>query len=91
MTDTTLACARAGLDYPVHQPEAAEFMRRRDLRIGAHEALKVSDTTLLRCVENGVALPAEWRSYREALRAIAGGSDATSPTLPPRPAYPAGT
>jgi hypothetical protein len=55
-------------------------------------ALAVSDTTILRCYENGVAVPAAWADYRKALRAIVGASsgDPTQP-LPSKPQYPSGT
>jgi len=56
----------------------------------AQAALDKSDITLLRCVENGVAIPAEWVTYRAALRPIAKGeSQATE--LPEQPSYPEGT
>lgn len=58
----------------------------------ARAALDASDITMIRCVEHGVTVPAEWVSYRGALRAIvrAASGDPTQP-LPSRPAYPAGT
>jgi len=58
----------------------------------ARAALDVSDVTILRCAENGVAVPAAWASYRKALRAIisAQAGDSTQ-SLPLRPEYPAGT
>ncbi|BCB26487.1 hypothetical protein SKTS_13730 [Sulfurimicrobium lacus] len=51
-----------------------------------------SDATILRCAENGVAVPVEWATYRAALRLIIGSAigDHTQP-LPIRPSYPAGT
>ncbi len=58
----------------------------------AQALLSKSDTTLLRCAENAIAVPAAWASYRKALRAIVGAAtgDPTQP-LPATPAYPAGT
>lgn len=55
-------------------------------------ALDASDTTVLRCFENGVTLPAAWVAYRNSLREIvsAASGDATQ-ALPARPAYPSGT
>ncbi|OIR10967.1 hypothetical protein GALL_71380 [mine drainage metagenome] len=47
--------------------------------------------TIMRCVAAGVAVPAAWTTYVQALRAIASGTDKTSTALPPQPAYPAGT
>jgi hypothetical protein len=55
----------------------------------AQLALTRSDKTVLRCVEAGLVVPAEWAAYRAALRGIIAG--AQSGPLPPRPAYPAGT
>lgn len=58
----------------------------------AQAALDKSDVTILRCTENGVAVPSTWATYRAALRAIVRATigDATQP-LPTRPAYPSGT
>lgn len=58
----------------------------------ARAALSDSDITILRCIENGVAVPAAWAAYRHSLRAIVGAAtgDPTQP-LPAKPAYPAGT
>ena len=54
--------------------------------------LDKSDITIARCVENVVAVPAAWATYRKSLRAITGASsgDPTQP-LPVTPSYPAGT
>jgi len=58
----------------------------------AMAALEDSDTTILRCYENAVAVPAAWATYRKTLRAIVSAlaGDSTQP-LPTKPAYPAGT
>lgn len=71
-------------------PTAAQLWTARQAQ--AQAALDASDITLLRCVENAVAVPADWVTYRTALRAIvrAASGDATQ-SLPTRPAYPAGT
>lgn len=63
-----------------------EYQRR------AQVALDRSDTTILRCAEAGVVVPAAWAAYRKSLRAIIGAKtgDATA-ALPAQPAYPAGT
>ena len=61
------------------------------LRAAAQVALDKSDVTLLRCAENGVAVPVAWTTYRHALRALVNGGDTTSTALPATPAYPAGT
>ena len=57
----------------------------------AQTALTKSDTTIIRCVSAGVAVPSEWNNYRIALRAIVNGSDVTSTQLPTVPSYPSGT
>lgn len=61
------------------------------LKQQAQTALDSADIAMLRCVENGVSVPAAWATYRKALRAILNGTDTTSTALPTRPAYPAGT
>ena len=59
-----------------------------DVRAEARSALEASDLTVLRCVEAGIPVPADWAAYRQALRAVVSGA---STTLPDRPVYPAGT
>jgi hypothetical protein len=61
------------------------------LKALAQTALSKSDTTLHRCFEAGLPLPADWAVYRKALRAIVGGADTSSTQLPAIPAYPIGT
>lgn len=58
----------------------------------ALDALNESDVTILRCVENGVAVPAAWAQYRKSLRAIV-SSASGDPSVPlvARPPYPTGT
>ncbi|TCK36743.1 hypothetical protein B0G84_5756 [Paraburkholderia sp. BL8N3] len=55
-------------------------------------ALSESDRTVIRCYENGIAVPAEWTQYRRALRAIvrAPTGEANKP-LPIKPPYPSET
>lgn len=60
-------------------------------KASAQAALSRSDTTVIRCSENVLPVPAEWATYRKALRAIANGSDTASTVLPTAPSYPAGT
>ena len=50
--------------------------------------LDTTDKTVIRCFENGVAVPQEWKTYRATLRTLitAGGGDP-----PGRPSYPEGT
>ena len=54
----------------------------------ARLALAESDITILRCAENGVAVPSAWAGYRHTLRAIIGGAGTA---LPNKPEYPEGT
>jgi hypothetical protein len=58
------------------------------LKAAAKAALDASDLTLLRCVENAVPVPAEWRSYRIVLRQIVSTGAGAMPACP---AFPAGT
>lgn len=60
------------------------------LRSAAYVALKQSDTTILRCYENGVKVPPEWGAYRAELRSLMAETDAKQ-AMPHRPPYPAGT
>lgn len=55
-------------------------------------ALVDSDTTILRCYENAVAVPTICTTYRKALRTMVGGSSG-DPTkrLLTKPTYPTGT
>ena len=77
-----LAAGNTPLPYV---PDPAEAQAA--LKAAAQAALDKSDVTLLRCYEAGVAVPAEWATYRGQLRGIVGGtSEATE--LPVRPEYP---
>ncbi|WP_374556013.1 hypothetical protein [Aquitalea pelogenes] len=72
--------------------EAAAGATWINLQSQANTALLASDTTILRCYENAVAVPEEWANYRRALREIISTSIGDpAQTLPIRPAYPAGT
>ncbi len=51
-------------------------------------ALAKSDVTLLRCIENGVAIPSEWVEYRRQLRDVVNHK---STVIPIRPEYPQGS
>jgi hypothetical protein len=79
LTEDEMKVQRAAADWAVRQQDAKV-------------ALDNSDVTLLRCFEESIPLPAEWVTYRKALRAIAGAAsgDATQP-IPVRPEYPVGT
>jgi len=71
-------------------PTAAELWAAHQAQ--AQAALDASDMVALRCFKAGVAFPAEWLTYVNAMRAVvrAPTGDPTQP-LPTRPAYPAGT
>lgn len=69
---------------------AAPAAPAADMRSAAKIALDKSDTTIIRCYEHGVAVPADWTAYRATLRAIVSGRTTAAP-LPAAPAYPAGT
>jgi hypothetical protein len=63
-----------------------------DFKQQALAAFPSADVTVLRCVEHGIAVPAEWVAYRAALRTIISAPRGTVVTgLPVKPAYPAGT
>jgi hypothetical protein len=71
-------------------PSATEIWQA--IQTTAQTALDKSDLTVLRCVENGIAVPADWITYREALRAIVRSpSGDPSQLLPAMPDYPPGT
>jgi hypothetical protein len=58
----------------------------------AMAALDDSDTTILRCYENGVVVPQAWAAYRQALREVVGAASGDpSQGLPQKPPYPSGT
>ena len=70
--------------------EEKQAQAQAALREAAQAALDKSDTTLLRCYEAGVAVPAEWATYRGQLREIVSGKSSAT-ELPVRPAYPVGS
>jgi hypothetical protein len=53
-------------------------------------ALSKSDTTIIRCSENGVGIPAAWVAYRQELRAIISGENVVT-AMPAQPTFPPGT
>ncbi|HTN66408.1 MAG TPA: hypothetical protein VL051_09530 [Burkholderiaceae bacterium] len=58
----------------------------------AQVALDKSDITVLRCAENGIPVPVDWRSYRSELRAVISAPSGDASLPPPiQPAYPVGT
>ena len=62
------------------------------LVVSASQALVRSDTSVLRILAAGIAVPADFVTYRAALRAIVNGTDKTSTELPAAPTdFPAGT
>lgn len=63
----------------------------QQLQAKAQAELDKTDLVALRCFKVGVAFPAAWQAYTQALRAIVNGTDTTNTNLPAQPAYPAGT
>ena len=62
------------------------------LVLEATQALVRSDVSVTRILAAGVAVPADFLSYRASLRAIATGKDITSTVLPAAPTdFPANT
>lgn len=80
------------IPQPAPPPEPTAHELWAAYQTQAQAALTKSDIVLLRCIENGVAVPADWASYRKSLRAILGAKtgDGIQP-LPSMPKYPAGT
>ena len=68
-----------------YEPDPA--IAQAALRGAAQAALDKSDTTLMRCYEAGLAVPAEWATYRGQLRGIVSGKSLAT-ELPVRPEYP---
>ncbi len=77
--------------YSATQPVQTHASARQLLVSRAQAALSNTDVVAGRCFKAGVAFPASWQSYTQALRAIANGTDTTSTSLPAQPGYPAGT
>lgn len=63
-------------------PMVIEIGTERDR---ARAALAASDVTLLRCLEEGIAVPEAWATYRAALREVVRTGDGPLPTRPPWP------
>lgn len=80
--------------YPIASdpppPTKSELIAQYKLQ--AHQALERTDRVAIRCFKAGVAFPAAWISYTQALRTIvtAASVDPTLP-LPIQPSYPEGT
>ncbi|MCE5211862.1 MAG: tail fiber assembly protein [Deltaproteobacteria bacterium] len=71
--------------------QSAEQERQKILlKTAAQLSLDKSDITLLRCFENSIVVPEEWRQYRIDLRAIVSEISKVA-ELPARPEYPKGT
>jgi hypothetical protein len=81
MTDAQIAAVNAV--YEAHDPS------KEDYTASAQAALDKSDVTIIRCAENGIAVPSAWATYRASLRAIVAGRQAGP--LPTEPSFPAGT
>lgn len=64
-------------------------MVAKEIQTQAQAAITKSDISIIRCIEAGITVPAEWQEYRAALRAIISGSGTT--TMPKMPDYPEGT
>ncbi len=93
--------AKHVIDAPEIEPPAGALLedpgpsgaaKLLTLQRAARVALASSDISVLRCVERGLDVPAEWVSYRDSLRALVGAVDWTDAlALPTRPEYPPGT
>lgn len=72
-----------GVDVEIAPDQATRSLVKR-----AHVALDASDKTILRCLERGVPIPAEWTAYRAALRTVISKQTGD---MPKRPAFPKST
>ncbi len=77
--------------YSATQPAPVQPSAHEILQAQAQLALDKTDVVAGRCFKAGVAFPAAWQTYTQALRAIANGTDAASTSLPAQPPYPSGT
>lgn len=85
-------CFWRGGHWEIVQGQASLDSSWAEYQSRAKTALTQSDITLLRCVENGIIVPAAWAAYRQELRAILSASSGdANQTFPVRPDYPAGT
>jgi hypothetical protein len=67
----------------VARPEPTKEDIARSVRSKAKHALDKSDDIVLRCYEDGVPVPQEWKDYRTSLRRIIDGNGAQSlPEVP---------
>jgi len=92
--DVTLMCQIAtgwtGITGSWPEPPTPAQLHRQ-LQAQAQAALDKTDLVAFRCFKAGIAYPPEWQAHTLALRAIVSGADIGSTSLPPQPAYPAGT
>ena len=69
--------------YAAHDPS------KQDYAAAAQADLDRTDVTIVRCAENGIAVPSAWANYRATLRAIVSGKQPGP--IPTQPAFPANT
>lgn len=74
------------INIPAAGPTSTQIWK--SLQTQAQTALTKSDTVIIRCAENGIAVPAAWVAYRASLRAIISSTTGTTTVLPAQPAYP---
>ncbi len=77
--------------FSATQPVPVQPSAYQQLQAQAQRALDNTDIVAGRCFKAGVAFPAAWQTYTQALRAIVSGTDTTSTNLPAQPPYPSGT
>ncbi|WP_250439900.1 hypothetical protein [Caballeronia sp. AZ1_KS37] len=81
-------CASGNTAIPYAGPDEAWSQ----YQIDAKTSLDLSDVTIMRCIENNVTVPQEWKDYRKALRLIVSTvSGDASQAFPVRPEYPEGS
>jgi hypothetical protein len=89
--------ARKGTDYwdngqlvppPAKTAEHLAAIAKASAQTQANTLLaETNNSVVLRCYEEGVPVPADWKTYRAQLREVVAGTLAILPTQPPLPTF----